>query len=122
MQALNIILTILGSLAYIVTATFAFFAFSRLKRQEEDLCGMKIVTAKTLALVTAGHLQRSFETLNEMKETLRDLIEDERFEEAEDLKKTIVKMEHCAMRELERFKENFGEDCVDIKVTSIRRD
>ena len=122
MQILHIVLMVMSSVAYVATATFACYAFARLKRQEESLRGMKMATAKTLALVMAGHIQRSFETLNEMKETLQELMDDERFEEAEDLKKTIAKMEHCAMRELERFKESFGEDCVDIRVTSIRRD
>ena len=122
MQTLHIIVSIMGIVAYAATAAFAGFAFGRLKRQEDDLKGLKMVTAKTLALVTAGHIQRSFETLREMKETLHDLIDDERFEEAEDLKRTIAKMEHCAMRELERFKENFGDDSVDIKMASIRRE
>jgi hypothetical protein len=120
MQTLQIILTLMGIVAYVVTVTFALYAFSRLKRQEEDLKGLKVVAAKTLALVMADHLRDSFEALNDMKETLHDLIDDERFEEAEQLKATIAKAEHAAMRELERFKESFGEDCVDLKVTSIR--
>ena len=111
----------MGIVAYVATATFTCYAFARLKRQEEDLKGLKMVTAKTLALVTGEHLRASFEALNDMKETLHDLIDDERFEEAEQLKATIVSAEHAAMRDLERFKENFGADALDIKITSIRR-
>lgn len=122
MDILQTIAYIIGMVSYGAVTFLASYTFTRMKRQEKDLQGLKIVTAKTLALVTAGHLQRSFEALNEMKDTLHELEEDERFEEAEDLKKTIVKMERCAMRELEHFKESFGEDCVDIRVTSVRRD
>lgn len=121
MDALQIIVGVMSVVAYGAMAFLAAFAFVRLKRQANDIKGLKMLTAKTLALVTVGHIQRSCEMLNEMKETLNDLIEDDRFEEAEDLKKTIAKMEHCTMRELERFKEAFGEDCVDIKITNVRR-
>lgn len=122
MQILQITLSIMGILAYVATATFTCYAFWRLKRQEDDLSVLKMVTTKTLALVTGEHLRASFDALNDMKDALQGLIEDERFEEAEDLKETIDKMERMAFKELERFKKNFGEDCVDIKMTSIRKD
>ena len=108
--------------AYAAMTFLAGFAFARLKRQAEDLKELKMVAAKTLALVMGEHLRASFEALNDMKETLHDLIDDERFEEAEQLKTSITRAEHAAMRELERFKENFGDDSVGIKMTSIRRE
>ena len=122
MDTLQIIVGIMSALAYGAMAFLAAFAVTRLKRQEEDLRWLKKVAEKTLELVIVGYIQRSFEMLNDMKETLQDLVDDDRFEEAEDMKKTIVKMEHCAIRELERFKEICGDDCVDIKITNIRRD
>ena len=122
MQILHIILTLMSIVAYAVTVTFAFFAFTRLKRQEDDLKGLKMVAAKTLAIVMGEHLRASFDALNDMKAALHDLIQDERFEEAEQLKTDIDKAERAAFAALEHFKESFGEDCVDLKMTSVRRD
>lgn len=121
MQTLHIILSLISIVGYVATATFAGYAFVRLKRQEEDLSELKVVSARTLTLMMGEHLRASFDALNEMKETLHDLVDDERFEEAEQLRATIVKAERIAMRELERFKESFGEDAVDVKLTNLRR-
>lgn len=113
---------IVSIVAYGAMTFLAAFAFARLKRQEEDIKELNMLATRTLVLVLGEHIRASFEALNDMKETLHDLIDDERFEEAERLKATIAKAEHAAMRELERFKDSFGEDGVDIKMTSIRRD
>ena len=119
MQILQIILSLMGIVAYVVTALFACYAFGRLKRQEDELDEIKYGVKTCIALAMGEHIRNSFNEINDMKEVLEEMIEDERFEEAERLKTVIAKAESGAMRELERFREHFGKDCVD--VTSIKR-
>ena len=111
----------MGIVAYVATATFACYAFGRLKRQAAELDEIKYGVKTSIALAMGEHLRNSFNEINDMKETLRDMVEDERFEEAERLKAVIEKAESGAMRELERFREHFGKDCVDVEVTNVRR-
>lgn len=121
MQTLHIILSLMGIVAYVATATFACYAFGGLKRQEAELDEIKYGVKTSIALAMGEHLRNSFNEINDMKETLRDMVEDERFEEAERLKAVIEKAESGAMRELERFREHFGKDCVDVEITNVRR-
>ena len=122
MQTLQIIATVMSIVSYSAVTFLAAFAFVRLKRQADDIMDLKMVAAKTLALVTGEHIRTMFESINDMKETFLRLVDEERFEEAEDLKQAIGKSEQQAFRELDRFRERFGEDCVHIQNTNIRRD
>lgn len=109
-------LSLMGIVAYGFTAVFTFFAFGRLKQQERDLMELKAVTTKTLSLTAAEHLRASFEAINDMKDMLRELIDADRFEEAEHVKAAIATAEASALRELDSFKEAFGDAGVDVKV------
>lgn len=122
MQTLQILLSLAGIVAYCGLASFACFALARLRRQEQDLRELKMMIAKIWELVMTNHLRSSFEALNDMRATLRELIDNERYEEAEKLKTVITEAEQSAMRELKCFEDIVGRDKVVVTVTSIRRE
>ena len=120
MEILHIILTIMAIIAYGVTAGFTYFAFGKMFRLQKDIKDMKHTLAVNTALTMAMHVKSSIVELNEMKRTLRHLIEDERFEEAEKLQDLIVKTEKNAKETIEQMNSAFG-DIAEIHLTNINQ-
>jgi uncharacterized membrane protein len=116
MEILQIILSVVTSLAYGAAAGFAIAAWVRLYRMQKDVKDMKHTLAVTGTLVMSMHVKSSIVELNDMKRTLRHLIEDEQFEEAEKLQNLIVKAEKNAMETIEKMNSAFG-DIAEIHVT-----
>ncbi len=121
MQNLQIIVMMLGAVAYAVMATFAFFAYFRLKRQDDDIRAIKNKLDKSLCILFGEHLRSSIGSLNDMKKTLSELVEDEMYEEAERLRKVIAQAEEGVISELEQYKEQFGDDSIKVEVTHVKR-
>ena len=117
-QALQTFGYALAMLSYGVLTLFAVSAWFRLRRMESDVAETR--TAATLALirVTAEQLKRSFEDVNKMRDTMRRLVEQERYEEAERLKAVIAETERIAMTELRDFKERFADNIVEVNLTN----
>jgi hypothetical protein len=81
---------------------------------------MKHTLAVTASLTMGMHLKTCFAELNDMKRTLRHLIEDEQFEEAEKMQALIAKAEKAAMEAVERMNDAFG-DIAEIQVTKTNQ-
>lgn len=122
MEIPHVILTVASCVAYLFLTFFTCHAYLRMKRQESEQNEMKIMLMKILAITMGEHLKSSFESVNDMKEALEELIEAERFEEAEKLKSVIADAERGAFMELERFRKHFGDECVDVKLMNVRRE
>lgn len=120
MDILQIILTIMAIIAYGVTAGFTYFAFGKMIRLLKDIKDMKHTLAVTASLTMGMHVKSSIAELNDMKRTLRHLIEDERFEEAEKLQDLIVKAEKNAKETIEKMNSVFG-DIAEIHVMKVNQ-
>lgn len=121
MSTLQIILSIAGLITYMVAIGFVYFAFFRLRYQEKLIhCVLDAITS-TLTLTMGEHLRNSFIAISEMQNQLQKLIDDDRYEEAGDLKKLLDKAEHSALRELEIYRERFGKESVDVYMTTIKK-
>lgn len=121
MQTIQIIAFITNLVSYTVMSFFACFAFFRLRRQERDLLDIKAAIGKLMAMTAAGHIRDSLNDLNVMRKDLRDLIDNERYEEAEKLKAFITERERNALRQIKHLREHFGDD-VGIEIKDIRMD
>lgn len=106
MKILQIVLTIVSSLAYLATAIMAISAFFRLRRLCKDMDEMKSCMGNVVRLSLVNHVRDSFREVNEMKETLSHLVESERFEEADKLKDVISKAEENARRALDELNKD----------------
>lgn len=122
METLQIILTILSSLTYAVTTTFAIMAWFRLRQVQKDIDLMERRTHQMYVMSMASHIQRNFEEVQHMKEVLEELIESENFEEAEKLQAAINEAEESAMRSLKNFKEIAGDSIREVIVTNKKRE
>jgi hypothetical protein len=118
MQILNIIFTILTIIANGALAYFAITAWFELRRLKRKLTGMERAMTVVTTITMGNHVRDNFEQLNEMKATFLRLVENEQYEEAEELKNAIAKMELNAEHALKEFKDICGGEIVVTKVKS----
>lgn len=109
METSDIILTLCAAFAY-CTLLLVISAWFRLRKFGTDMHDLQKMSAKVYAIVSALKLQSTFDQLNEMKNTLRQLVQAEQFEEAAKLKEIVEKQEREALESLKEFQETFGGD------------
>jgi hypothetical protein len=116
----NIIFTIVAFIANAAVTWFAIMAWFELRRMKHALGGMKHALAVTTTITMGKHVQDSFDQINEMKALFRELIEDDRYEEAKQLKEAIEQAERNAEDSLKKFKDICGDSLCDIVVTKVK--
>ncbi len=120
MQIQNIIFTIVAIISNAAVTYFAITAWFELRRLKRDIIGMKRALAVTTTITMGEHVKSNFEQLNEMKAAFHRLVENEQYEEAEELKNAIAKMELSAEHALKEFKDICGDNLCDIVVTRVK--
>ncbi len=120
MQILNIILSIMAIIANCFLTWFAITAWFELRRIKNDILGMKHALAVTTTITMGEHVKSNFEQLNEMKASFHRLVENEQYEEAEELKNAIAKMELSAEHALKEFKDICGDKLCEVVVTKVK--
>lgn len=120
MQTLQIITTLMSIMCYCAMTFLASFAFVRLRRLSNEVGRLHHDVHTTLCITMGEHIRNNVDELNNMKERLEELLEDERFEDAGRLKKIIEHQEHLIEQSIARFKNVFGEDAVRVEMTKFR--
>ena len=105
---MNFFLAICEVIAYGAMAYLAITAYVRLRRVGSKLDGLQAATAKLCALVSAVKLQSDFDHINDMKDTLRQLVEAEQYEDAAKLKAVIAEQEELALKNMKALQDSFG--------------
>lgn len=122
MQTLQFILTIVSILAYVVTsymAIMAFFYLGRLKEREDFL---RNVMKQLVTLSIVNEVRENVRDVNEMKTDLQRLIENEQFEDAEQLKKVISRVEGRVKRMIYELDATIGDGKVEQVIISAIKD
>jgi len=120
MQILNIIFTIVVIIANGFITWFAITAWFELRRMKRILTGMERAMTIVTPITMGQYVKGNFEQLNEMKAAFRRLVENEQYEDAEELKKAIAKMELNAEHALKEFKDICGDKLCEIVVTKVK--
>ena len=120
MQILNIIFTIVAIIANGALTYFAITAWFELRRMKRILTGMERAMTIVTPITMGQYVKGNFEQLNEMKAAFRRLVENEQYEDAEELKKAIVKMEHHAKEAMDHFKDICGGNLCEVIVTKVK--
>ena len=114
MQTLQIIVTVLASMAYAVCTYMAITSFFMLRRTRNNIMRLSRDMERITALALSTHIKQNFEHLAKMKALFERLVEEEKFEEADKLKKQIAFEEKQTNEALQEFKDMFGDDSVSI--------
>ena len=91
-------------------------AWYMLRRQKSILEDIMFRQNRMGNIVFAEYVITNFEVLNRLKEQLRELVKDERYDQAEKMKGFIKEAEENAMYSLKKFREVYGDaDGINIK-------
>lgn len=105
---MNFFLAICGVIAYGAMAYLAITAYVRLRHVGSKLDELQATTAKLCALVSAVKLQSDFDHINDMKATLRQLVEAEQYEDAAKLNAVIAEQEEIALKNMKALQDSYG--------------
>lgn len=92
-----------GAMVYIVMK-----AYVRLQHAGSQLDELQATMAKLCAIVSVVKLQSDIDHINSMKDTLRQLVESEQFEDAAKLKAVIAEQEELALKNMKALQDSFG--------------
>ena len=120
MQTLHIILNIVTIIANCFLTWFAITAWFELRRLKRKLTGMERAMSVVTTITMCNHVKDSFDQLNEMKADFHRLVENEQYEEAEELKNAIAEMERNTKAAMEHFKDICGDSC-EVIVTKVKK-
>ena len=107
------------SIAYTVLIGFATSAYFYLRRQQQDMKYIERVLERLFAITMGEHLRINFDHLNEMKESLQKLVENEQYEDAKRMQALITEQEQQAMKALHSFQKEFGDDVVKMEIMKV---
>lgn len=112
-----IIMRIVTSIAYTVLIGLAISVYFYLRRQQQDMKDIKRVLSRIFAITMGEHLRSDFDHLNEMKESLQKLVENEQYEDAKCMQALIK--EQQTMKALHSFQKEFGDDVVKMEIMKV---
>lgn len=107
-------------LIFLGLIVFLYEAWAGLHRVQKDIKSMERSLALIMSVTLGNHVKGCCEEINKMKMTLDRLVEDERFEEAEQLRTLIDKAEANMMETVEKINSTCG-DIMDISLKKVER-
>ena len=108
------ILFALASACFLTIQAFAVMGYFKWREMQSDVRALIRKMHTLEGIIVSSHLRANIEQLSKMKIHLQMLVDDEKFEEAEDLKQMIVKMQQNIDDTLKVMKNNFG-DVIEVK-------
>ena len=120
MQILNIILTIVAIITNGAMVYFVITALFELRRTKRKLTGMERAMTIVTTITMGNYVKECFDQLDKMKAVFHRLVENEQYEEAEELKKAISKVELNAEHVLKEFKDICGDKFCEVVVTKVK--
>lgn len=109
MTTLRIILFVLGGISYMAVTFFACGAWNRLRRMERRQKDMFCNSTNALMLIMGQHLRSDLDQLSSMQHDLRNLVEREQYEAAEQLKSLIARQQKSISQSVENMRKQFGD-------------
>ena len=104
MQTLQIIVNLIVSFAYVALIVLAIVTF----RYIGDLRRMQRMM---FAMMMDGNIRQNQEAVKRLAEEMQQAVDDDRFEDAEQLKKVIVERQQYILEQLAFIKSEFSDEC-----------
>ena len=111
MTTLQIILSLAGIVAYMCCAWFACEAWNRLRRMERKQDSLHGTQRMMFAMLMDGNIRQNQEAVKRLSEQFQEAVDEDRFEDAEQLKKVIAEREHYILEQLAYMKSEFSDEC-----------
>lgn len=121
MQALLIIVNIIVGIAYAAMAFFASYAFFALRRQQRDIREVKDMQRRLFVMGVDQNVRDQQAAVNRMAGEMKHLVENDRFEEAERMKKAIDERMRYIASQLNYVQQEFSDEC-EVKIVNTGKE
>lgn len=111
MQTLQILMTLASIAAYAAMTFLAAFAFVRLKRQEGKIGELRRTQRMMFAMMMDGNIRQNQESVKRLAEEMRQAVDDDRYEDAEQLRKVIAERQQYILEQLAFMRSEFSDEC-----------
>lgn len=118
MEVLKIIFYIVGMACFGTLTFFACSAFINMRRQQMTISSTHHLLRHIMAMQIDNNIEVKLQQITRMKQMLQQLIEADRFEDAEMLKKKIVECEQVINNQVQFMKSELGDVC-EVRYTSV---
>lgn len=111
MQTLQIIVNLIVSVAYAVLIALAIVTFRYMRqmmRKADSLHGMQRMM---FAMMIDGNIKENQEAVKRLAEEMQQAADEDRYEDAEQLRKVIAEREQYILEQLAFIKSEFSDEC-----------
>lgn len=121
MQTLQIIMTLANIVAYAAMTFLAGYTFVRLLRMERKFDCLHGTQRMMFAMMMDGNIRQNQEAVKRLADEMQQAVDDDRFEDAEHLKKIIAERQQYIIEQLAYVKSEFSGEC-EVRMYRTRAD
>lgn len=111
MQTLQIIVNLIVSFAYVALGALAIVTFHYMRRQAGQIGELRRMQRMMFAMMMDGNIRQNQEAVKRLAEEMQQAVDDDRYEDAEQLKKVIAEREQYILEQLAFMRSEFSDEC-----------
>ncbi len=111
MQTLQIIVNLIVSVAYVALIALAIVTFRYMRQMMHKADSLRRMQRMMFAMMMDGNIRQNQESVKRLAEEMQQAVDDDRFEDAEQLKKVIVERQQYIFEQLAFIKSEFSDEC-----------
>lgn len=111
MQTLQIIVNLIVSVAYAVLIALAIVTFRYMRRQAGQIGELRRMQRMMFAMMIDGNIRQNQEAVKRLAEEMQQAVDDDRYEDAEQLRKVIAERQQHIIEQLAFIKSEFSDEC-----------
>lgn len=111
MQTLQIIVNLIVSVAYAVLIALAIVTFRYMRRMERKADSLHGTQRMMFVMMIDGNIKENQEAVKRLAEEMQQAADEDRYEDAEQLRKIIAERQQYIMEQLAFIKSEFSDEC-----------
>lgn len=111
MQTLQIIVNLIVSVAYVALIALAIVTFRYMRQMMRKADCLHGTQRMMFAMMMDGNIKQNQEAVKRLAEEMHQAVDDDRFEDAEQLRKVIAERQQYILEQLAFIKSEFSGEC-----------
>jgi len=111
MQTLQIFVNLIVSVAYAVLIALAIVTFRYMRQMMRKADSLHGTQRMMFAMMIDGNIKENQEAVKRLAEEMQQAVDEDRFEDAEQLRKVIAEREQYILEQLAFIKSEFSDEC-----------
>lgn len=111
MQTLQIIVNLIVSVAYVALIALAIVTFRYMRQMMRKADSLHGTQRMMFAMMMDGNIRQNQQAVKRLAEEMQQAVDDDRFEDAEQLRKVIAEREQYILEQLAFMRSEFSDEC-----------